>query len=146
MRNSFSKLRMCISPSATWFDALFIDVRLVFGLPISPEIRENEWVREYVIHHDSFEIPSSITLWIHRDIAFDLSLDMHETSLEYSFWIYFFECCSYPNSSICRTRDYVCVLQMISEKSKILNDIFFLFSILYTEPDNFLYLVSIVNQ
>ena len=82
MSNSLLELRMRISPSATWLDGFFIDIVLMLIFPIYPETRKDEWIRESIIHHELSEVSSSLTLWIHRDIVLDLSLDMNQTTLE----------------------------------------------------------------
>jgi hypothetical protein len=92
---------MSISPSTTWFDGFVIDVGLMLGLPVYPEIWKDEWIRKRIVYHESLQTPSSLALRIHGDIVLHLSLDIYETTLKYGTWIYLFECCRYSNSSIC---------------------------------------------
>lgn len=146
MSNGFLELRMRISPPATWFDGFFVDVGLMISLPVSPETRKDEWIREYIIYHESPQIPSCLTLRIHRDIVLHLSLDVYQTALKYGSWIHLFECCSYPNSAIYSTRDDICIPHMIPEEFEILCNILFLLSIPYAEPDYFLSHVRVVDK
>lgn len=144
--NSLLELCMRISPSATWFDGFFVDVGLILDFPVYPEIWEGEWIRKCIVYHESSEIPSCLTLWIHGDIVLHLSLDMHQTALKYGSWIYLFECCSYPHSSICSTWDDLCIAHVIPEESEVFYNILFLFSIPYAEPNDLLSHVRIVDE
>lgn len=116
------------------------------SFPVHPEIWEDERIRECLIYHESSQISSSLTLWMHRDIVLYLSLDMHQATLKHCFRIHFLKCCNNPNSSICRTWDNTGIPHLIPEKSEILSNVFFLLSISYTEPDNLLDCIRIVDE
>lgn len=146
MGNGFLELRMRISPSTTWFDGFFVDVWLMLVFPVYPEIWKDQWIREGIIYHKSPQVPSCLTLGIHRDIVLHLSLDVYQTALKYGSWIHLFECCSYPNSAICSTWDDLCIAHMIPEESEILCNILFPLPNPYTEPDYFLSHVCIIDE